>query len=226
MRNICLSFSVLALAFAFSGCSKNNNGPSNVASVMFVNGCVLATNINIEVKNVAQPNASNIAFFGTSGYQNVTAGSGILISYYLSNPVTLLSSQTVNLTAGTHYSVFAGNGLVTTPSFLLTTDDLTAPATGYAKIRFVNLSSDSLNETATVGDSTFAVGVTSTTTSGFYQMLAGSYAVKAGDPLHISSVVTTPSTLLAAGKIYTVILTGSESGSGTAGLTLTFINNN
>lgn len=219
-------FTTIAIALILSACSKNNSGPSNVANVMFVNGCVLATNIDIKVNNVQENGATSIPFLGNSGYQNVTAGSAIQIAYYLANPLTLLDTQTNTLIANTHYSVFAGNSLVSTHSFLLTKDDLTLPTSSNAKIRFVNLSSDALNETASVGDSTFATGITSTNASAFYQMPAGSYVIKAGDPSNISTVVTTNTTILAAGKIYTVILTGNQTGSGTSALTLTVINNN
>ncbi len=223
MKNLFLLLPVVVVAFAFGGCSKKNNGPSNTASVMFVNGCVLATNIEVKSNNAVVTGAGNVPFTGTSGYQNVTGGS-TQIEYYVTSPLTLIDTQSISLTIGKHYSVFFANSLVTSPSLKLYEDDLTAPPSGYAKIRFANLSSDALNETASVGDSTFASNITSGGCSGFYQVLAGTYVIKAGDPSNISTVINFTQ-LLEAGRIYTIILTGNQSGSGTSGLQMKPVTN-
>ena len=104
MRNICLSLSVFALAFAFSGCSKNNNGPSNVANVMFVNGCNGTANIDTKIDGSKLTVASNMGYFYNSGYQPLTGGSKQAINFFLTNQGTPLISDSISLTAGDNYT--------------------------------------------------------------------------------------------------------------------------
>lgn len=217
---------VASLAFALLGmaaCKKNDSTPSNSASVMFVNGTAGADNVDATSNGTKVQSANNIAFLKGSGYQSVTAGSQT-VSFQLTSLGTSLKSATANFAAGAHYSVFAG-GIITSPSIVITTDDLSAPPSGMAKIRFINLSNDSLSETANLGTTAFATGITSQSSSSFTNVAAGSYTIKAGDPANISTVVSVAQQIDAS-KIYTVILTGTLSGSGTAGLTLTVFKNN
>lgn len=222
MRRMILSLSVLALV-SFAACKKSDSTPSNSASVMFVNGTAGTTNVDVTANSTKVQSGTNLAFLKGSGYQSVTAGSQN-IAFVITSLGTPLKSTTTSFTAGSHYSVFAG-GIITNPSIVITTDDLTAPASGSAKIRFVNLSNDSLSETANVGSTAFATNITSQTASSFTTVTPGSYTIKAGDPANISTVVSVAQQI-DAGKIYTVILTGTLSGSGASGLTLTVFNNN
>ena len=223
MKKIFLSFSILAIA-GFSACKKSSPAPSNSAIVMFVNGSAGTSSIDVSTNNNKVQAATNLAFLVNSGYQYVTAGSEN-IAIVLTNLGTPLKSATANFTANAHYSVFAG-GLVTNPSIVVTADDLAAPSSGNAKIRFVNLSNDALTETANIGTTAFATGITSQSYSSFSEVASGSYTIKAGDPSNISTVVSVGPSQLSAGKIYTVMLTGTLSGTSTSGLTLTIINNN
>jgi len=166
----------------------------------------------------------NISFRGNTGYKPVTSGSANIV-YYLTNLGTPVSNVTSTLVTGGYYTAFSG-GVITAPTFLLTTDDLTAPASGMAKIRFVNLSPDAQTVTAYAQTTAFATGVTSQSASAFFPVTAGAYEIKAGDPSNISTVISAGQQTLAAGKIYTVMLTGTATGSGVSGLQLTMLNNN
>ncbi len=224
MRNIFISVCILAAGAIFTGCTKNKSGPNTNASVTFVNGCAGVSGMYGKV-NGNNVGSSNIAFFGTSGYQTVTAGAEN-ISFYLTGSAagTLLSTGTPTLVAGNKYSIFIG-GIITAPSFTTITDDLAAPASGNAKIRFVNLSSDNLNGRFSVGVQTLDSNITYTHCSPFYEVAAGNYTLKGGGN-DISTVATIPSVVLGAGKIYTLMLTGSQSGTATSALTLTVLSNN
>ncbi len=228
MKKALLSFSVLALITVFAACKKNNPAPATTASVMFVHGCAAgSTPINVDAKanNTAVINGSNKAFLQNSGYQAITAGSAVPMSFSVTG-LSQLSSGTENLTVGGHYSAFAG-GTILAPTFIFTSDDLTAPSSGNVKIRLVNLSTDTLHINADAQSTAFATGVNSGQVSSFMEIAAGSYTIKAGDPANIGSVVIlgTGAQQLVAGKIYTVMLTGTLTGLGTSGLTLTLITN-
>jgi len=225
MRKTLVSLLSFAAVIAFTGCSKNNDTPSNAASVAFVNGCAGATGVDAKVNNAVVSGAANIALWGNSGYKSVASGAGVDIAYFLTNVGTPVSSQSVSLTAGLHYTAFA-SGLLTAPSFLLVTDDLAAPASNKAKVRFVNLSPDAMSVTATAQTTEFASGITSLRVSSFYAITAGAYEIKAGDPSKIATIVTSGTQQLSAGKIYTVMLTGTLAGTGQSALKLTLLNNN
>ena len=223
MKSVILLFSVL-LVIAFAACKKSNSSPANSASVMFVNGCAGTTNVDITSNNTKITAAANLAFLKNSSYQNITAGTDS-ITFVLTSIGTPLKTHTSIITANVHYSVFVG-GLITGPSYVILTDDLTAPASGKVKIRFVNLSNDALSETANAGTIAFATGITAQYYSSFTEIASGSYTIKAGDPADISTVISVGPTQLDAGKIYTVMLTGTLTGSSSSGLTLTVIGNN
>jgi hypothetical protein len=234
MKKLVLSVSVLALAALFASCSKSSNSSPSTASVMFVNGSDGTTPVNSQANGASVSGASNIAFQGNSNYQNVTAGSSVNLAFILASSGLPLVSGSANLVAGGHYTAYAG-GKITAPTFTYTSDDLTAPTSGNAKVRLVNLSSDSLSLTGTIattsgsinfGSSSSPLVSGSLTTSAFTSVAAGSYKIVVEDPLHLASTVILNSQTFAAGKIYTVIYTGVGAGTGTSVYTATVISNN
>jgi hypothetical protein len=228
MKNAIVSFSAFALALLFSACSKKDSGPSNTASVMFVNGTAGTTGIYAKADNTALSGVSNLAFQASSGYQNLTAGTGVAINYYLTSLGTPLCNGTADLTAGIHYSVFAG-GLITSPSFLVVTDDVSAPTSGNAKVRFVNLSSDNLNEAFSIGTQKIDSNVAFNTCTPYFQVsVASSVGILAADPLHLTAsyIAQLSNQTFTSGKIYTILLTGTSTGTAASALSLTVISNN
>jgi hypothetical protein len=223
MKKLFHAFSVILIIVGLASCSKSNSSAPTTASVMFVDGCAGTTNVNISVNNTQIAAASNLAFLKNTGYQQVTPGTDS-ITFILANLGTPLKTATNALTAKVNYSVFVG-GLITGSTFVILNDDLTAPSSGNAKIRFVNLSTDADTVTANVGNTAIATGIVSQGSSPFTQIAAGSYTIKAGDPSNINTVVSVGPQQLNAGSIYTVMLTGTLSGTGISGLTLTVITN-
>ena len=238
MKKLILSLSVLATVALFSACTKSNNNTLATASVMFVNGTAGTSGSpeSAKANGTSISGASSIAFQGASGYQNVTAGTTVDISLVLASSGVPLGSDSILFTAGNSYSIFSG-GEITSPTFVYTNDDLSAPASGDAKIRLVNLSPDSLSLTGTLTNtsaattSTFGSGIgrisTSTSVSAFTSVAAGTYKLVVADPSNFSlSVFSNSSQQINAGKIYTVIYTGTAVGSGTSAYTATVISNN
>lgn len=208
-----------------TGCKKKENPPANAASVAFVNACAGTTGIDAKANGTIVSGAANIGFLGNSGYKGVTSGSAVTLAYFLTNVGTPVSSQSATLAAGAHYTAFC-SGLLTAPSFLLTTDDLSAPSSSNAKIRLVNLSPDNMSLTASAHTTKFAEAVTSLKASSFYSIAAGSYDLQAGDYSQPGTVVVAGTQQLAAGKIYTLIMTGTINGTGPSALKITLLNNN
>ena len=224
MRNhrINVSFTLLLITGCLSGCTKSS-APLNSANVMFVNGCLSASSITVKANSISVDGASAIPFLGYSGYQPVTAGSGVNLTFLSSGMA--FANRAVNITAPNHYSAFVG-GDVANPAYIFTTDDLTQPSKGNAKLRFVNLSPDNISETITANDSIITQGIGPDSISAFFLLRAGKYALGMFDPVNDSVAATTDSLVFSSGKIYTVLLTGTQLSSGTTGLLLTVTGNN
>ena len=205
-----------------ASCHKSA-APAGSADVMFVNGCLYASSVGAKANYVSIDGASGINFLANSGYSYVAAGQGVNLTFFDGSGSFI--SKAVDMTGGRHYSAFAG-GEAGSPVYLFTEDDLTAPAPGNAKIRFVNLSPDNINETGVVNDTIVAQNVTLSTASSFYEVRAAASYITIFDPANKNITVQADSVALGAGRIYTVLLTGTSAGTGTNGLTFTVINNN
>ncbi len=214
---------VLLVSGCLMGCTKSS-APLNTANVTFVNGCLSASAISVKANSIPVDGASVIPFWGYSGYQHVTAGAGVNLTFFLSSGVPF-ANRAVNITAPDHYSAFAG-GDASNPQYVFATDDLTPPSKGNAKLRFVNLSAENINETVTANDSIVTGGIGPDSVSAFLLLRAGKYTLGMFDPSNDSLSAATDSLTFSSGKIYTVILTGTHLGSGTTGLALTVSGNN
>lgn len=224
MRKILLPAALLMTVATFLGCKKKETVPENSATVMFVNGCAV-TPLDAKVDEVNVSGALNMAYTNNSGYKYVTSGPTVKIAYYITNLGTFVTSGNYNITSGKYYSAFAA-GLVTNPSLIFTQDDMTVPAASSAKIRFINLSPDDMRITANVDNSIIDTAITFKKVTGFMNVTAGTYNLKAGDPANINTVQALNAKTLAAGKIYTLMLTGSGSSTGESALKLTLISHN
>ncbi len=227
MKKALLSLSVLAVILAFTACKKNNPAPANTANVMFVNGCAGTVNVDVSVNNTKLNSASNLAFLKNSGYQSIAQGTAVPIAFALTATGTPLISATESLTTNAHYSVFAG-GLVsgTSTSLVFATDDLTAPSSGMAKVRFINLSSDNLNTSCYVGSIKVDSNVAYKTCTPFFEVSPITAKIAMIDQVVLTNSGELSGQQISAGKIYTFMLTGTSTGSLTSVLTLTLINNN
>ena len=228
MRKIAATVLLIAVCSSsaiLDGCRKSS-APVNSTSIMFVNGCFSASSVSVKANSVGVDGASGIVYLANSGYKYVTAGSGVNLTFFEGSSDVPLANRTENLAAASHYSAFLG-GSESAPLYAFTTDDLTPPPPGNAKLRFVNLSPDDIDETATVNDSIIVQGVALNNVSSFCVLKAGKYALGGFDPRNGGTTIpTTDSLAFSAGKIYTVLLTGSATGTLTNGLLISVIKNN
>jgi len=222
MRKLLLA--IVAVTVGFTSCKKKENPAPTTASVMFVNGCAGTTGVDVAVNSVSQ--GGNLAFLKNWGYKQITAGTSTSINFTLTNLGTPLTSSTESLAVGAHYSAFAA-GLITGTSLVFTTDDLTAPAAGMAKVRFVNLSSDTLSTSCYIGATKLFSDITYKSCTPFKEVAAASgVKVAMVDQTVLTSSGDLTGQNLAAGKIYTFMLTGTAKGTSSSVLTLTMIGNN
>ncbi len=213
---------VLAAAIITSASCSKSSGPSTPqAQVMFMNAWLVTNSVNVTANNVSV--STNLGFLKNTGYQNVAAGVAEDLAFLLPSPPTKLIDTTVTLTANTHYSVYITG--VTPLAQVMTSDDVTAPTSGMAKVRFVNLSPDTvgynvyIGSTLVSGADTKYRGVTS-----FTSIAATSGAVLVSDPNNVPIQTILSNQTFSAGKIYTIVLTGQYGASSTTAITI--LNNN
>lgn len=227
-----LQLVTLAGFVSLAACKKDDDDdPKPVptqpsAKVMFVNGCVSADSLRVSINDTIQTNIPRVGFLSNTGYVNVAPRTTAVVKYLLQNSNVQLASTNMSLAVNVNYSVFSG-GIVTSPFMISTTDNLNAPSAGKAKVRFAHLSGDNLNEVVYVGTVRIDSNITSQKVTPFVEVDGGTIVnVIAQDPSNIPSVRQLQNQQFVAGKIYTIMLTGTSNGSGNADLRLTMINNN
>jgi hypothetical protein len=191
---------------------------------MFAHTSVDADTLRVQVNSANVTSISALPFLASTPYVEFDPGS-TKIGFVFSASGNLLKDSTVSLTTNNSYSAFA-TGSASGRGILLTNDNLTAPASGKAKVRFINLSPSALSTNAQVGDSSGGTNLTYTNVTAFKEVVAGTYTLSMGDVSNLATVKTIANQPLAAGKIYTVIYTGVPNGGGNTGLKLSVINNN
>ena len=218
---------LVAVSSITFSCSKKSSGPSNTANVMFVNGCAsgaIQNNLDGKVNNATVAGATNIALQKNSAYVPVTAGTADSISFFITGLAYLVGGS-MSLTVNTNYSAFAG-GFINAPSFIILADDLSAPAAGNAKVRFVNLSPDNLNESCYIGAVKLDSNLGYKATSPFLQISAATTNLLIQDISKPTEILNGTNITFTNGKIYTIVITGTNTGTGTSALAYTIINNN
>ena len=207
-----LQLSLCCLLAIFAGCSKDTDTRANV---MFVNGCAETKSVYAWANKTKVTGAVNIYYTTSSNYQKIPSGR-INVNYYNSVNGDSLCGGNILFNTGDHYTLFVG-GNIATPTFVVTTDDVTRPPAGNARIRFVNLSSDVPAADFSVGTQTMGSGIVNGECSPFYDVAAGNYFMKVAD----SSGNVSDSVKLDAGLLYTAMLTGTRAAT-TGSDTLTF----
>ena len=224
MRKTTLFF-VAAGLLAFAACKKDDKspGPSTgpTARVMFMNGIISSDSIKVKINDTMQNSVPSLYYSAGTGYVNVRASSSLKFTFYNpANPNADNFSITENVGANKTYSVFFAGASAAVKSAVFIEDDLTVPASGKAKVRFVNLSPDPSFDsvTAVLNTSSVATNVLYKQVTPFMEVDAGTYSVKIGNP-NIFTFEELTSQQLINGKIYTYVLTGIQA-SGTYDLKL------
>lgn len=203
-----LTMLALTGMFAFSSCSKDDDDTTvdPDATVKIVN--VLPDAGPVDVYNGSSKlNSSAIGYGEATGYLNVKDGDTRFDFKSTATGSTVLSAP-VNFDGGS-YSLFAtgetdGNATVG----ILAKDDLGAPASGKAKIRFVHAGSDAPAVNFLLNDNAIVSSAGYKSASEYREVDAGTYALKLNNASSGETVTTRDGIVIEAGKIYTVVAQG------------------
>ncbi|MCB2376223.1 DUF4397 domain-containing protein [Hymenobacter sp. BT635] len=226
---------VVPAALVFAGCSKDDESVTptpDQGRVLFVHAAASSAGA---VKFVANDNkeVGSLTFGTNSPYTSVVAGAQSIKINDATTGTTALT-QALAVEKDKSYSVFAYSptSALGSVASLAVSDDLTAPATGKAKIRLVHLGVGSPNSVSlsvpnpTIGTTDIISNVAFSTASGFTEINPGTYnlAVSIGSGATATTEASvgdgtggtnssTATKAYAAGKIYTVVLRGVKNNS-------------
>jgi hypothetical protein len=223
-------FSVLTVLLVFTACNKDNDENNMERSqLMIVHASPNAPNVDVRINNNVA--LRDVAYPNNSNYTSVNSGStNIKISPV--GTTTFVIDATVNLETNKSYSVFAVDS-VNKIKATVVSDDLTAPASGKAHVRFFHFSANApaVDIAVTGGpvlfsNRTFNDQAMNASLANFTPLDAATYNLEVRVAGTNTVVLALPNISLTAGKIYTVFAKGFLDGTGAQALGAQIITNN
>lgn len=216
-------FSLLALTLTISACKKDfNDDPIEAAGIGFVHASPGTGALDFIVDN---QKGGTFTYTKDLGYYSAYPGTRLL-GVAKKDSLKYLTNLNATLKPGIFYSVFVVDTLKST-KLLVIEDDLKAPETDKAKVRFINLSP---------GTAAYDLGVTGTadplfTAKAFKEATPfiniapnDSYSFELKQSGTVK--VTLPAIKIEKGKIYTIWAKGLTSATDSTALGLSVLSNN
>lgn len=220
-RFLAIGLMLLFTATFLTSCLKDDSDDDiqPLAAISFVHAAASHPSIGVYVDN-------NLLFNPALQYENfsryITASVGNhLVTATTGGTTNKISEQTVALAEGKYYTVFIANKQVDTDSVftVLVDDNLTAPASDKAKVRFVHLSPGTTNYDLYIqGGQQIATGRSFKSASDFVEISPAKvkFAARlAGDSV---DKAVTDEIDIKADNFYTIVLGGVLDGTGTKAL--------
>jgi len=209
--SIKIIFALFALTLFLSACKKDwgDYDPITVAGIGFVHASPGTGALDFIVDN-QKANNKDFTYTNDLGYFGAYPGTR-LFGITKKDSAKYITHTNVTLQSGVFYSAFVID-VLPSPNILVVQDDLTAPETGKAKIRFINLSPDApALDLAVEGTSAALVtGKAYKEASAFISIdPSASYNFQIKESNNITA--TLPATKIEAGKIYTLWAKGLKS---------------
>ncbi len=204
-----------AILLSLTSCDDDDVMDRENARVLVVHASPDAPGVDLLVDN-NKVNASALTFPNNTGYLDVEAGTrNVKVNATGTN--TSVINADVTLTKDMAYSVFAYD-VASSLKPLVLMDNLAAPASGKAHLRFMHLSPGAPAVTVGVlngnnfvplfSNRSFETAATATANQGFTPVDAGTYTVQVRVAGTETAVLTVPNVALQNGKIYTVFARG------------------
>jgi hypothetical protein len=222
------ALAVLPATLLLAACSKTDTpAPTPAVDTGRISVYHMAGSANVGLKFLFDDaEKANLTYGQSSLNQSVNAGART-IKVNVASSGTNVAIQAVTVEKDKYYSYFAYSTSGTQLAGLLTPDDLSAPSSGKAKIRFVNLGQGSptpLKLSTTAASAVDIVGTETAfaTSSSFIEVLPGSYNIAVtsgaastvvynvgdGSGTSMTATGTAANRTYEAGKIYTVVYRG------------------
>jgi hypothetical protein len=218
MKKVLSVFSAILITASvtlLSSCKKEET--KTYANVLVTHASPDAPGVDLLVDDT-KVNSSALNFPGNTGYLEVESGSRNIKVNVSGTPTTVINA-TLTLDKDMNYSVFAVDS-VSKISAVVLTDDLSAPASGKAHVRFVHLSPNAPAVDIAVASSGAVVfgNKSFKEATAFTPLDAGTYNLDVRVAGTTTVALVLPAITLQAGKIYTVFAKGFLGGTGAQAL--------
>lgn len=209
-KNLFAGAFIAVIATGLVSCKKDDIDETGSANVKVVNASRTSSpqGFYLADKTVVQGGLS----FGNAsdGYIVANSGNNLTLQFRNDGSSTAYASTNTNLDKGKYYTVFlAGDGQ--SARIKVFADDMAAPSSGKAKVRFVHLSDAAPANVDIRTDATtnIAANLARDNASGYVEVNPGFSSLQVYPAGGTTSAGTFNLTAFASGKIYTVYVTGS-----------------
>lgn len=216
---------VLSSLFLATACGNDDNPVNSpmASKVQVIHASPDAPGVDLIVDGSVA--GTNLSFPSNTGYLEVEPGVRKIQVNVTGTSTTVIESD-LDLEPGTNYSVFAVDGVANITALVIE-DDLSAPASGNAKVRFIHLSPDAPAVDITLTDGTVVFGNRAFKQYTDFSVLPeGSYDLQVRVAGTTTVALDLPGIVLESGKIYTVFAKGFLTGTGDQALGAQIIVNN
>lgn len=217
------SLIAIAAVLFLSACENNEVDPFGSAQLKVVNAAPGSGSQKFILANI--PYIGNLNYLEHSvSYHKVAVGNNLVTQYRDENDNDLYASEELDLDDNKTYTVYLTGESRSDAEVRLFEDNLSLPASGMAKVKFLHLSSGApaaLDFTDSEGNS-ISTNVARYSQSSYTQIKAGSLSIAVHGSGTADNLATLATTDFADGKIYTVFISGSAPG----GYTISKISHN
>lgn len=225
-KNLVLALAVSITAFTFIGCDDEEDlmqpVPSN-SSTMVIHGSPDAPGVDILVDNTVA--GTNLTYLQNTPYLTLPSGTRNIKVNVTGTSTTVIEGN-INFTKDKSYSIFAVNSVANIEPLVLE-DNLAAPASGKAHVRFIHLSPDAPPVDITLADGTVVFGnISFKGFTAFTPLDAGTYNLQVRLAGTSTVVLDLGNITLTSGEIYTAYARGFVAGVGDQQLGAAIIVNN
>lgn len=225
-KNLVLALAVSITAFTFVGCDDEEDPvqpvPSN-SSTMVIHGSPDAPGVDILVDNAVA--GTNLTYLQNTPYLTLPSGTRNIKVNVTGTSTTVIEGN-INFTKDKSYSIFAVNSVANIEPLVLE-DNLAAPASGKAHVRFIHLSPDAPAVDITLADGTVVFGnISFKGFTAFTPLDAGTYNLQVRLAGTSTVVLDLGNITLTSGEIYTAYARGFVAGVGDQQLGAAVIVNN
>lgn len=223
---------MLALALFTTGCKKDDDDTTptptptpTYGKLMAIHASPDAPGVDLLIDNTVQ-NSTALTYPNNTSYLQVQTGTRN-VKINATGTSTSVINANLTIEENKNYSVFAVDSLSNIQALVIT-DDLTAPASGKAHVRFVHLSPNApAVDVAVVGSTTpLFSNYSFKQYSSFTPLAASTYNLEVRVAGTTTVALNVPGVSLAAGKIYTIFAKGFLGGTGSQALGAQVITNN
>ena len=218
ITNISLSklflFAAAGITLSLSSCSKDDDFETGgTVNVKVVNAAELSLYQDVFI-NDAKINSSAVGYLESTGYISTpNSGADRRIEFRNTGTTNVYESEDADLKQNAHYTVFL-TGTGSSADIQVAQDNLSAPSSGKAKVRFIHLSTKaSENIDIYNGTTSKIVGnlERGDDVSDFQEVSAGvtGFGILPAGNTDITAVTNLSFNALEAGKTYTIIIYGS-----------------